>query len=219
MTSKKYYHGIQYFQKQNIVCWEGFLTLLKWELVKVSICGKKACMLSAKFWIFCPLFSHSLNIKKQENGEFYIVYQFFFFNIQSDIQSSSHVIVYYFNCSQFLTALLGRMVLMARSRLGKESTCQAGDIGLIPGSGRTPGIRNGNPLQYFCLENPHGLQSLMSHSPWGPKEWDPIQQLSNNKGWVVEPEGNFHEGNAFSYSVAKKACHLEKESYSQLILQ
>ena len=33
---------------------------------------------------------------------------------------------------------------------------------------------------------------------------------------MVEPEGNFHEGNAFSYSVAKKACHLEKESYFQI---
>ena len=36
---------------------------------------------------------------------------------------------------------------------GKESACNAGDEGLIPGSGRTPGVGNGNPLQYFCLEN------------------------------------------------------------------
>ena len=37
---------------------------------------------------------------------------------------------------------------------GKESTCQAGDVDLIPGSGRFPGNGNGNPLQYSCLENP-----------------------------------------------------------------
>ena len=37
---------------------------------------------------------------------------------------------------------------------GKESTCNAGDLGLIPGSGRSPGEGNGNPLQYSCLENP-----------------------------------------------------------------
>ena len=37
---------------------------------------------------------------------------------------------------------------------GKESACQAGDAGLIPGSGRSPGEGNGNPLQYSCLENP-----------------------------------------------------------------
>ena len=35
----------------------------------------------------------------------------------------------------------------------KESTCIKGDPGLIPGSGRSPGEGNGNPLQYSCLEN------------------------------------------------------------------
>ena len=35
----------------------------------------------------------------------------------------------------------------------KESACNAGDLGLIPGWGRTPGEENGNPLQYSCLEN------------------------------------------------------------------
>ena len=35
---------------------------------------------------------------------------------------------------------------------GKESACSAGDFGLIPGSGRSPGEGNGNPLQYSCLE-------------------------------------------------------------------
>ena len=37
---------------------------------------------------------------------------------------------------------------------GKESACNAGDLGLIPGSGRSPGGGHGNPLQYLCLENP-----------------------------------------------------------------
>ena len=37
---------------------------------------------------------------------------------------------------------------------GKESICQAGDMGLIPGSGSSPGEENGNPLQYSCLINP-----------------------------------------------------------------
>ena len=37
---------------------------------------------------------------------------------------------------------------------GKESTCNNGDLGLIPGSGRSPGEGNGNPFQYFCLGNP-----------------------------------------------------------------
>ena len=36
---------------------------------------------------------------------------------------------------------------------GKESVCKAGDLGLIPGSGRSSGEENGKPL-YSCLENP-----------------------------------------------------------------
>ena len=39
------------------------------------------------------------------------------------------------------------------SSIGKESACSAGDPGLIPGSGKSPGEGNGNPLQYSCLEN------------------------------------------------------------------
>ena len=37
---------------------------------------------------------------------------------------------------------------------GKESPCNAGDLSLITGSGRSPGEGDGNPLQYYCLENP-----------------------------------------------------------------
>ena len=51
------------------------------------------------------------------------------------------------------------------SSFGKESTCNAGDLGSIPGLGRFPGEGKGYPLQYPGLEN--GL-----HSPWGCKELD-----------------------------------------------
>ena len=43
---------------------------------------------------------------------------------------------------------------------GKESACSAGDLGSIPGLGRSPGGGHGNPLHYSCLENPHGQRSL-----------------------------------------------------------
>ena len=46
------------------------------------------------------------------------------------------------------------MVGFPCSSIGKKSACNAGDLGLIPGSGRSPGEGNGNPLQYSCLENP-----------------------------------------------------------------
>ena len=52
-----------------------------------------------------------------------------------------------------------------------------GDLGLIPGSGRSPGGRNGNPLQYSCLENPRGQRSLVGYSPRGPKESDATERL------------------------------------------
>ena len=42
------------------------------------------------------------------------------------------------------------------------------DVHSIPGSGRSPGEGNSNPLQYSCLENPsHGQRSLVGYSPWG----------------------------------------------------
>ena len=56
--------------------------------------------------------------------------------------------------------------------VGKESACNAGDLGSIPGLGRSPGGGHGDPLQYSCLENPHGQRSLVGYSPWGRKESD-----------------------------------------------
>ena len=50
---------------------------------------------------------------------------------------------------------------------GKESTCNSVNLGSIPGLGRSPGGRNGNPLQYSCLENHHKHRSLAGYSPWG----------------------------------------------------
>ena len=62
---------------------------------------------------------------------------------------------------------------------GKESTCNAGDLGSIPGLGRFPGGGRGNPLQYPCLENPPGQRRLQAtYSPWGHKELDTTEQLS-----------------------------------------
>ena len=51
------------------------------------------------------------------------------------------------------------------------------DAGLIPGLGRSPGGRRGNPLQYSCLENPHGHRSLVGYSLGGHKELDMTEGL------------------------------------------
>ena len=81
-------------------------------------------------------------------------------------------------------------VLRTASRRGfpggsevKASTCNAGDLGSIPGSGRSPGEGNGNLLQYSCLENTmdgesHGRRSLVDYSPQGCKESDMTEGLN-----------------------------------------
>ena len=54
----------------------------------------------------------------------------------------------------------------------KNLLANEGDLGSIPVLGRSPGGGHDNPLQYYCLENPHGERSLMGYSPWGCKELD-----------------------------------------------
>ena len=58
------------------------------------------------------------------------------------------------------------------SSVSKESACTVGDLGLIPGSGRSPGEGKSYPLQYSGLEN------YVDYSPWGHKESDMTEQLS-----------------------------------------
>ena len=48
----------------------------------------------------------------------------------------------------------------------KESACTAGDLSSVPRLGTSPGGGHGNPLQYSCLENPHGQRNLVGYSPW-----------------------------------------------------
>ena len=52
----------------------------------------------------------------------------------------------------------------------KESTCNVGDLGSVPGLGRSPGGGHGNSFQYSCLDNPHGQRSLVGYSPRDHKE-------------------------------------------------
>ena len=62
---------------------------------------------------------------------------------------------------------------------GKESACDVGDLGSIPGLGRCPGKGNGYPVQRSCLEHPYGQRSLASYSPWGGhKESDRTERLT-----------------------------------------
>ena len=99
---------------------------------------------------------------------------------------------------------------------GKESTCNAGDLGSIPVLRRSPGGGHGNSFQYSCLKNPHGQRSLMGYSPWGHKESNTTEWLSTaylkltrcymsgisgssyknrtatKKNYFLQPKTNFH---------------------------
>ena len=73
------------------------------------------------------------------------------------------------NCTK-----LSELLLSARGFPGgsavKNPPANAGDTGLIPGSGRSPVERNGNPLQVFLPGEIHGQRTLAGYSPWGHKE-------------------------------------------------
>ena len=67
----------------------------------------------------------------------------------------------------------------------KESTCNAGNLGSIPGLGGSPGGGNGNPLWYSCLESPHGQRDLVGYSPCGHKKLDTTERLSTAQQHII----------------------------------
>ena len=77
---------------------------------------------------------------------------------------------------------------------GKESACNAGDLGSIPGLGRSPGGGHGNPHQYSCLENPHEQKSLAVYSSWGQKGSAMTQRLSTYTGPIAGPVSDCPRG-------------------------
>ena len=90
-------------------------------------------------------------------------------NICTNIKVQRHTRCLYFNDVYY------KLWGFPGGSVGKKSACSAGDPGSIPGSGRSPGEGNGNPLQDSCLEKPHGQRSLVGYSPGGHKELDMTQ--------------------------------------------
>ena len=87
-----------------------------------------------------------------------------------------------------LFSILKFMVFPGGSH-GKESSCNAGDLGSILGSGKSPGEGNGNPLQYSCLENP------MDRQVW----WATVHGVGQY--WVTNTF-------TFYYVLSQKPCYL-----------
>ena len=63
---------------------------------------------------------------------------------------------------------------------GKESACNAGDSGLIPGSGRSPGGGHDKPPPAFLPGESHGQGGLMDYSPWGRRESDTTERVNHH---------------------------------------
>ena len=81
----------------------------------------------------------------------------------------------------------------------KDSACNVGDLRSFPWLGRSPRGEHGNPLQYSCLENPHGQRSLASSSPWGHRKSDMTERLSTAQFYWNQESSPGHCG----LSVAK----------------
>ena len=73
------------------------------------------------------------------------------------------------DCDSELGEALGSLGFLGGSVV-KNPPAHVGDLGLIPGSGRSPSEGCGNLLQYSCLENPMDQRSLSGYGPWGCKE-------------------------------------------------
>ena len=70
-----------------------------------------------------------------------------------------------------------------------ESACSAGDLGLMPGLGRSPGDGNGNPLQYSCLENPMDGGAWQATLHGVAKSWTRLSDLTELMPlWQACPE-------------------------------
>ena len=108
---------------------------------------------------------------------------------------------------------------------GKASAHNAGDLGSIPGSGRSPGEGNGNLLQYSCLDNSMDWRSLVGYSPWSCKGSETTEQLhfhfiKDDTGWDARRIKN--RSSFCLKSISHKGSHCREEDtpvclYSPLI--
>ena len=64
---------------------------------------------------------------------------------------------------------------------GKESACNAGDVGLIPGLGQSLGEGKGNPLQCSCLENPRDGGAWLAAIYGVAQSWTRLKRLSSSR--------------------------------------
>ena len=117
-----------------------------------------------------------------------------------------------------LHSYLSVFILYSHMALVKNPPVNEGDIreaGLIPGLGRSPGGRHGKPLQYPCLENPHGQRKLADYSPYGCKELDTTEATYHHEyftSWYA------HEQCMVFMYILKFCINITNFSHSTLFL-
>ena len=84
-----------------------------------------------------------------------------------ELPQGCHMFLYILCLSSNSSGFRSPFVGGHRASLVAQMAKNAGNLGSIPGLGRSPGGGHGNPLQYSCLENPHGQRRLAGCSPWG----------------------------------------------------
>ena len=92
--------------------------------------------------------------------------------------------------------------------MDKESACNAGDVrdvGLIPGSGKSPGGESGNPFQFSCLKNP------MDRGAW----WATVNGTVKSRTWLSTSELNLANILNYYSSTIKKTTQLEMGKISE----
>ena len=107
--------------------------------------------------------------------------------------------------------LLYKPIGLPRWLRGKELTCKAGNVGSIPGSGRSPGEETGHPLQYSCLENRHGQRSIPGYSPWGSQRvrQDLVTNSNNSKPTRAENSVLFIDVSSSTYNRSSHGVNIQ----------
>ena len=87
---------------------------------------------------------------------------------------------------------------------GEESACIAGDVGVAPGSGRSPGGGQWQPTPVFLPKESHGQRSLVGCSPWGHTESDVTEQRQQrSKGSRNLEEALFHWREMYEHKMSR----------------
>ena len=98
---------------------------------------------------------------------------------------------------------------------GKESACNAGDLGSIPGSRRFPGEGNGYSLQYSWPGEFHGQRNMAGYIPWGHKESDTTERLILSHD--INNSGQKHGSRVQCYALVKSMGSLSKRPITFLL--